>query len=45
METKIVISQLLNQIQVGLVENGRLAEYYIQRDEEQRAVGISTKAG
>ena len=39
METKIVISQLLNQIQVGLVENGRLAEYYIQRDEEQRSVG------
>ena len=39
METRIVISQLLNQTQVGLVEDGRLAEYYIQRDDEQRAVG------
>lgn len=39
METKIVISALLNQTQVGLVENGRLAEYYLQRDDQQRAVG------
>lgn len=39
METRIVISQLLNQTQVGVVEDGRLAEYYIQRDDEQRAVG------
>lgn len=39
METKIVISQLFNQVQVGLVEGGRLAEYYIQRDDDQRAVG------
>ena len=39
METKIAISALLDQTQVGLVEEGRLAEFYIQRSDQQRAVG------
>ena len=44
METRIVISQLLNRPQVGVVEDGRLAEYYIQRDDEQQAWVISIRA-
>ena len=39
METRIAISALLDQIQVGLLEDGRLAEFYIQRSDQQRAVG------
>lgn len=39
MERKIVISALLNQVQIGLVENGRLVEYYLERDYEERLVG------
>ena len=37
MERKLVISTLLNQVQVGIVEDGRLVEYYLERDEHDRA--------
>ncbi|HKM43136.1 MAG TPA: ribonuclease G, partial [Limnochordia bacterium] len=36
MKRKIVISALLNQVQVGIVENGRLVEYYLERDSRDR---------
>ena len=39
MKRKIVISALLNQVQVGIVENGRLVEYYLERDRGDRVVG------
>ncbi len=39
MERKLVISTLLNQVQVGIVEDGRLVEYYLERDEHDRQVG------
>lgn len=39
MERKIIISALLNQVQIGLVENGRLVEYYLEREYDQRLVG------
>lgn len=38
MERKLVISVLLNQIQLGIVEDGRLAEYYLERDSHDRLV-------
>lgn len=38
MQRKIVISALLNQVQVGIVENGRLVEYYLERDCKERLV-------
>ena len=38
MERKIVISALLNQVQVGIVENRRLVEYYLERDFKERLV-------
>lgn len=39
MKRKIVISALLKQVQVGIVENGRLVEYYLERDCRDRLVG------
>ncbi|NLL42278.1 MAG: Rne/Rng family ribonuclease [Firmicutes bacterium] len=39
MKRKIVISALLNQVQVGIVENRRLAEYYLERHCEDRLGG------
>lgn len=39
MKRKIVISALLNQVQAGIVENGRLVEYYLERDRGDRVVG------
>lgn len=39
MKRKIVISALLQQVQVGIVENGRLVEYYLERDCGDRLVG------
>lgn len=39
MKRKIVISALLKQVQVGIVENGRLVEYYLERDCQERLVG------
>lgn len=36
MKRKIVISALLNQVQVGIVEDGRLVEYYLERDSKDR---------
>lgn len=39
MKRKIVISALLQQVQVGIVENGRLVEYYLERDYRERLVG------
>ncbi|HBG01502.1 MAG TPA: ribonuclease G, partial [Firmicutes bacterium] len=38
MERTIVISALLNQVQVGIVENNRLVEYYLERDCTERLV-------
>ncbi len=39
MKRKIVISTLLNQVQVGIVEGRRLAEYYLERDCDERLGG------
>ncbi|NLJ81166.1 MAG: Rne/Rng family ribonuclease, partial [Firmicutes bacterium] len=39
MRKKIVISALLNQIQVGLSENGHLVEYYWEPDCKKRLLG------
>ncbi|HQD69648.1 MAG TPA: Rne/Rng family ribonuclease [Limnochordia bacterium] len=36
---KVVISSFLNQVLVGIVENGRLAEFFMERDETSRIVG------
>lgn len=36
MKRTIVISVLLNQVQVGIVEDGRLVEYYLERDSKDR---------
>ena len=36
MERKIVISALLNRVQVGIVENHRLVEYYLERSCKDR---------
>ena len=38
MERKIVISALLHQVQVGIVEDNRLVEYYLERDSKERLV-------
>lgn len=38
MERTIVISALLNQVQVGIVENSRLVEYHLERDCRERMV-------
>lgn len=38
MERKIVISALLGQVQVGIVEQRRLVEYYLERDAKERLV-------
>lgn len=39
MQRTIVISALLKQLQVGIVENGRLVEYYIEKNNQERFVG------
>jgi len=39
MRKKIVISSFLKQILVGIVEDGRLAEFFIEKDENSRMVG------
>ena len=39
MKRKIVISTLLNQVQVGIVEGRCLAEYYLERDCDERLGG------
>ena len=36
MKRKIVISVLLHQVQVGIVEDNRLVEYYLERDCKER---------
>lgn len=36
MDRKIVISSLLQHVQVGLVEDGRLVEYYLESDVQDR---------
>lgn len=36
MDRMIVMSSLLQQVQVGLVENGRLVEYYLESDVQDR---------
>lgn len=36
---KVVISAFLNQVLVGIVEDGRLAEFFIERDEDSRKIG------
>lgn len=36
MKRDIIISSLLNQVQVAVVENGRLVEYYLERDCKER---------
>lgn len=36
MKRKIVISVLLNQVQVGIIEDHRLVEYYLERDCKER---------
>ncbi|HPT82604.1 MAG TPA: Rne/Rng family ribonuclease [Limnochordia bacterium] len=36
MDRAIVISSLLQHVQVGLVENGRLVEYFLERDVQDR---------
>ncbi len=36
MKRDIIISALLNQVQVGIVEDGRLVEYYLERDCKDR---------
>lgn len=39
MGRRIAISSLINQISVAIVENGHLAEFFIERDNQQRTVG------
>lgn len=39
MRRKIVISALLEHVQVGIMEDGRLVEYYLERDCRDRLVG------
>lgn len=39
MQSKIFISSVINQMLVGVVEDGRLAEVYIERDNQQKTVG------
>ncbi len=39
MKRTIAISSIINQIFVGVVEDGRLAEFYIERENQQRTVG------
>ena len=39
MQRKIIISSLLNQVQVGIVEDGRLAEFYLERTLGELSVG------
>ncbi len=36
MERKIIMSALLNRVQVGIVENSRLVEYYLERNCKDR---------
>lgn len=36
---KVVISSFLNQVLVGIVENGRLAEFFREKDQTSRIVG------
>ena len=36
---KVVISSFLNQVLVGIVEEGRLAEFFREKDETSRIVG------
>lgn len=38
MKRRIVFSAVLNQVQVGIVENSRLVEYYLERECKQRLV-------
>jgi len=38
MDRQLVISALLQHVQVGLVEDGRLVEYYLEHDVEDRLV-------
>ena len=39
MAQQIVIQQEINQLQAAIVEDGRLAEYYLQKDEAAPVVG------
>ena len=43
MQRKIIVSSLLNQVQVGIVEDGRLAEFYLERTLGERSVETYTK--
>lgn len=36
---KVIISSFLNQILVGIVEDGRLAEFFLEKDENSRTIG------
>lgn len=39
MTRKVVISSVLNQVLVGILENGKLAEFFIETDEQSKTVG------
>ena len=39
MNRKIVVSSLLNRMRIGIVEDGRLVEYYLEHDEEETFTG------
>ncbi|MDI9441996.1 MAG: Rne/Rng family ribonuclease [Bacillota bacterium] len=39
MNRKIVVSSLLNRMRIGIVEDGRLVEYYLEHDEEEHLQG------
>lgn len=39
MSRKVIISSFLNQILVGIVEEGRLAEFFLEKDENSRKIG------
>ena len=39
MAQQIIIQQELHQMQAAIVEDGRLAEYYLQKDDASPAVG------
>ncbi len=39
MERKIIISSVINQILVGIVEDQTLAEFFVERENQQRTVG------
>lgn len=39
MSLKVIISSFLNQILVGIVEDGRLAEFFLEKDENSRKIG------